>query len=242
MATTITKYIGVGFNKGELYAALAYDTTDAFGGVKIKGISFSPVAGKPAINIGDSTTAWTALYTDKAISIYSTCASTNTSTNFEPVYINTVMTGAGQVGGRVRVNMETNVTLGGWVNAFKASVDWKTTGKVTGLGSAICAEMTMQGGATGSGGTYGVIEIELVCPASWSGSVPVSFIYAAVSGATKANFDDNGYLLNLIGVTSGSAHLWYDKGSAITTGDASEWLRVKTPGGTRYLMLYDSPS
>lgn len=238
----ITKHIGEGFGKGELYAALAYDTSDAFGGMKIKAISFSPVAGKPAINIGDSTTAWTALYTDKAISIYSTCASTNASTSFEPVYISTVMTGAGQVGGRVRVNMETNVTLGGWANAFKALVDWKTTGKVTGLGSAICAEMVMQAGATGSGGQYAVQELELVCPTSWSGAVPVSFIHAQVSGATKGNFDDNGFLMNLVGVTSGSAHLWYDKGSAVTTGDASEWIRVKTPGGTRYLMLYDSPS
>jgi len=241
MSETISKHIGEGFGKGEIYAALAYDTSDAFGGMKIKGIAFSPVAGKPAINIGDSTTAWTSLYTDKAISIYSTCASTNGSTSFEPVYISTVMTGVGQVGGRVRVNMETNVTLGGWANAFKALVDWKTTGKVTGLGSAICAEMVMQGGATGSGGTYGVVEIELVCPASWSGDVPVSFIYAQVSGDTKGNFDDNGFLINLVGVSSGAAHVFYDKGSAIT-GDIVGWLRVKTPSGTQYLPLYDSLS
>lgn len=38
MAQTISKHIGEGFGKGELYAALAYDETDAFGGMKIKGL------------------------------------------------------------------------------------------------------------------------------------------------------------------------------------------------------------
>lgn len=169
---------------------------------------------------------------NKVIAIYTTCASTNASTSFEPILFNTVMTGAGQVGGRVRVNMETNVALGGWANAFKASVDWKTTGKVTGLGSAFCAEMTMQGGATGSGGTYGVMEIELVCPTSWSGTVPVSFIYAAVSGATKANFDDYGYLLNLTGVTASSGHLFQEN---TTVTGSTHSLRIKI-GSTDYFI------
>ena len=67
MAQTISKHIGEGFGRGELYAALAYDSSDVFGGMSIKGINFSPVAGTPAIQVGNSTTGWTALYTDKAI-------------------------------------------------------------------------------------------------------------------------------------------------------------------------------
>jgi len=38
MSQTISKHIGEGFGKGELYAALAYDETDQFGGVRIKGL------------------------------------------------------------------------------------------------------------------------------------------------------------------------------------------------------------
>jgi len=38
MSQTISKHIGEGFGKGELYAALAYDATDAFGGMKIKAL------------------------------------------------------------------------------------------------------------------------------------------------------------------------------------------------------------
>jgi len=38
MSQTITKHIGEGFARGELYAALAYDSTDQFGGMKIKAL------------------------------------------------------------------------------------------------------------------------------------------------------------------------------------------------------------
>jgi len=215
MSETISKHIGEGFGKGELYAALAYDSSDVFGGMQIKSIKFSPVAGKPAINVGDSTTAWTALYTDKAISIYSTCASVNASSSFEPVLINTVMTGAGQVGGRVRVNMETDVALGAWANALKASIDFSTTGSVTGLGSAFCAEMTMMGQAMPASGNYAVAELELICPENWSGSNVVAFIHAQVGAAasnTSANFVTNGFLLDLTGMgtpVDDTAAIWH---------------------------------
>jgi len=39
--TTITKHIGEGFGRGELYAALNYDSTDQFGGIKINSIGFT---------------------------------------------------------------------------------------------------------------------------------------------------------------------------------------------------------
>jgi len=173
----------------------------------------------------------------KAMAIYTTCASTNASTNFEPVYINTVQTGAGQVGGRVRVNLESNVVMGGWANALKASVDWKTNGGVTGLGAVFCAEMTMP--ASASSGTFCGVEIEMTCPASWAGKGEYWFISCNASGATVANFDDYGYLFSLTGLTSGSAHCWYDhQGNA--PASVEEWIRIKTPAGIRYLAVYNA--
>ena len=41
MSETIKKHIGEGHGKGESYAALAYDSTDAFSGMKIKKIAFA---------------------------------------------------------------------------------------------------------------------------------------------------------------------------------------------------------
>jgi len=38
---TISKHIGEGFGRGELYAALAYDSSDVFGGMKIKNVMFN---------------------------------------------------------------------------------------------------------------------------------------------------------------------------------------------------------
>jgi len=190
--------------------------------------------GLAALTIGVSATPIVSTYNVPVVSMYFTCASTNTGTSFQPVLINTIMTGAGQVGGRVRINMESNVALGAWANAFKASVDWKTSGSVSGLGSVICAEMVMQGAAMHAApGQYGVLELELVCPTSWSGNNVVSLIYAEASGATKANFDTYGYLFTLAGVSVASGKIF----QANTAGAATHALRCQIAGGTYYVML-----
>lgn len=180
---------------------------------------------------GVSGTPLTKTYTQKAQAVYTTCASTNASTSFEPVLFHTEMTGAGQVGGRVRAYMETDVALGAWANAFKGEIDFKTSGGVTGLGSAVLAEMTLAGGAM-SAGTYGVLELELNCPEDWSGSVPVSFMHASFQGDTADNFDDYGYLLNIQGATIGSGHLVQEN----TAGDATHAIRIKIGATDYYLM------
>ncbi|GAG18694.1 unnamed protein product, partial [marine sediment metagenome] len=69
----------------------------------------------------------------KAIQSYTTCGSTNTGTTYEPQLFDNTLTGAGQVGGRFRVNMTTDVRLGGWANAFKASIACSTNGSTTGV-------------------------------------------------------------------------------------------------------------
>lgn len=184
--------------------------------------------------IGTAAAPMSRLYTEKGLAFYFTCGSANASTSFEPVLFHTVMTQAAQVGGRVRVTMESNVKLGGWANAFKALVNWKTVGGVSGLGSAICAEMVMPGGAC-PGGTYGVMELELVCPASWTGGQPVSFIYAEASGATKANFDTYGYIMDIAGLTVASGKVFQQNNNT-----ASHALRIRVAGTAYYILLSDT--
>ena len=170
---------------------------------------------------------------------YFTYAGTSGSTSAEPVLFNTVMTGAGGVGGRVRVNLETNVVLGGWANAFKASVDCKTNGKATGLMSVINAELVLPGGTLTGLGTFGVYEAEIVCPASWAGNLPVSFFYLAASGATVTNFDTCGYLFDINGVTSGATSFWYT-GTSSATGDNA--IRIRVNGADKWLLVADDAS
>ena len=180
------------------------------------------------IEMGNSTIPLSAAYNQKALAIYTTSASTDASTSFEPVYISTILTGVGQVGGRVRVNLATEVACGSWINAFKASLDLGTTGSSAGLGSCGCFEITMHAGA-GMPGAYCAVECEITCPTSWTGANKVSYFYLGSSGATKANFDTVGYLWYMNGLTGAA-------GKLLSANEQT--LRVLTgPTTTRYVVL-----
>jgi len=232
MSITISKSIGEGNSDGRLYGALAYNSSDKWGGVQIKGVKFSPVAGTPAIQVGDSTTGWTALYTDKAISIYSTCASTS-ATSFEPVLFYTTLTGEAQTGGRVRAFMTANVALGAWSNALKGEVTYGASGRTTGLGSAICAEMTMSAGT--SSGTYAPLEIELNMGASGVTGTATSFMYMSVNDAAATTFDTSGYIMDIAGVSVGSGKVFQ-----VSDNSAGHALRIRVAGTAYYMLLADA--
>ncbi|MGD2144985.1 MAG: hypothetical protein PVF54_10950, partial [Anaerolineae bacterium] len=83
-------------------------------------------------------------------------SSTSGSSSVQPFKTKTTMSGASGVGGRVLHHMYTNVALGGWANALKAYTEFGSSGSVSGLGSAVCAEMKMSAGT--SSGTYAPIE------------------------------------------------------------------------------------
>lgn len=245
MPQTISKHIGVDYNNGELYAALAYDSGDIFGGMAIKQVRFNPAASTTAITIGVSGTAITlAAAAQRAILINTTCALTTGA--IKSVEIAQIHTGANTASNVevMKVQFTSDVKTGAWVNAIFGRVNYTVNGWAYGSASAVCGEVSLAPGGSHSGqGTYAVFQAELDVPASAIGiGSECSFFRASVWGNQSGLFDDSGFVFVLTGIASGSAHLWYDKGSAITPGDASEWLRIKTPGGTRYLMLYDSPS
>jgi len=124
----------------------------------------------------------------KALAIYTTCASTDADDNFEPVLINTVMTGTGQVGGRVKINMDiSNVVLGGWANALKVNVDCNTSGRATGLLSSICAEMELPASnVSGAGGGYAPLEVEFTAPENHVPAAQTAFAYFNAGGNSTA--------------------------------------------------------
>ena len=94
-----------------------------------------------SLNIGTSAIPMSRLYNEKGMAFYFTCPSTNASTSFEPVLFYTTMANPGQVGGRVKAYTTANVVLGGWCNAFKAHMNFGSSGATTGLASAFCAEL-----------------------------------------------------------------------------------------------------
>jgi hypothetical protein len=184
-------------------------------------------------NPATATTATSLTYNgEKALAHYTTCASTNASTSWEPVYIGATMTGTGQVGGRVRIHLNINAVAGAWSNAAKTSVTYGTAGATTGLGSSHCFEMTMGAGTTGYG-TYAPNEMEIIVPSGAGLGARTAFMYMAVSGTDKATFDTSGYLFKLDGVSVASGKIF----QANTATVATHALRCDIAGTAYYIML-----
>jgi len=164
-----------------------------------------------------------------------TITTTNAATSgtYQPLVVDTTMTGAGADGGRSKFAMSTNVALGSFSNALKAEVTYGASGRTTGLGSAFVAEMTLSAGT--SSGNYAPVEIELNAPASASTGTATAFMYISAQGANVAAVDSNAFLFNLQGLTAGS-------GKLLTTGttlaSAAATLKCKVGATTYYLPLY----
>jgi hypothetical protein len=122
------------------------------------------------------------------VNITTTSDSTNGSTSVEPVSVSTTMTGAGGVGGRAKFLTTINAALGSWSNALKGEVVYGSSGRTTGLGSAVLAEMTLSAGTTS--GTYAPLELELNAPTGAKTGTLTSFIHASTQGAAVGEVDD----------------------------------------------------
>lgn len=171
-----------------------------------------------------------------SLTITATSASTSGSTSVEPVVMNSTMTGVGGVGGRARFELDTNVALGGWANALKGQIEFGAAGRVTGLGSAVVAEMILSDGTTS--GSYAPLEIELGMPTATSSTgTRTSFIslnsYGNATGLGV--LDDNGFLFDLNGVTAGAAHIFAL--NAKTGIGMAATARVQVLGVTYYVPL-----
>jgi len=149
------------------------------------------------------------------------------------VLVSTTMTGAGGVGGRAKFLTTINAALGGWSNAVKGEVVYGTSGRTTGLGSAVLAEMTLSAGT--SAGTYAPLELELNVPSGASTGTLTSFIYASQQGTGVTTMDTNGRFINLVGVTAGAGKMWK---TGTTLGTAAGGLRCRIAGTDYWLPFY----
>jgi hypothetical protein len=176
--------------------------------------------------------AATAVDTD-SLTVTTSSASTSGSVSVEPVVVDTTMTGAGGVGGRAKFKTTINAVLGSFSNAVKGEVVYGASGRTTGLGSAVLAEMSLSAGT--SAGTYAPLEIELNVPAGASTGTLTSFIYASMQGADVATMDTNGRFINLAGVTAGAGKMWV---TGSTLGTAAGGLRCRIAGTDYWLPFY----
>ncbi len=164
---------------------------------------------------------------------------TTSSGTWNPFQMTNTMTQAGTTGGRMYVELTTDVALGGWCNAIKAYMNFGTSGRVAGLASAINAEIKIQG-ATESVGTYAPLESEIVVEGLGAGaSSVVSFLYMNVTGGGLSRFNDTGYLFHLgAGITdTGSGLFDANPKSSINMTHA---LRIMVNGVDYFLPLHTS--
>lgn len=169
------------------------------------------------------------------ITITASSGSTEGATSVEPFNHDVTMTGAGGVGGRAKFTMTTNVALGSWSNALKAEVTYGASGRTSGLGSAMVAEMTLSAGT--SSGTYALYEGELNLGASASTGTLTSLYHASVNGAAAGTFDANGYFFNLQGLTAGATNV-FNSGATITNvNEFTHGLRIRMGAEDYYIPL-----
>lgn len=161
------------------------------------------------------------------------------------IYNRLYLSGAGGGGESLRSYTEIVGVAAGTAHGAHISLgmgESTTVGAVTGLGVAVRSTLGIPNDALPSGGTYSALMSEIYSFGDNSdvGAVnELSFLRVVNDGTTggKGTVDDKAYLVVLDGFADNAAHMWYVH--APTT--LVEAIRVKTPGGIRYIGLYSTP-
>lgn len=161
----------------------------------------------------------------------------STSGDVRGLYTRLFFTGAGGTGEAQRIFATVTDVAASTVRGAHISLSFATSGTVTGLGVALECTLHLNSGGT-AGGTMAPLKVAINSDAAGSdpaGST-LSFIQVVNQGSAKDDVDDDAFLFDISGFTSGSAKMWYDN----TSNAADEFIKIKTPSGTRYLIVADS--
>lgn len=170
------------------------------------------------------------------LTITSDSESTTGGTNILPLYVNATMSGSGGVGRAIEGKLTVSGSLGGWGNAIKGYTDCTSATGTTGLLSAMCAELKLPS-ATLTTGMYAVLELNWVGQTNTNTQgvlqgVHTSLIYANVGGGVATDFDSNGYILEIEGMSAGSGNALYNGTLRIAIDDTAYYLPMSTAQGT----------
>jgi len=170
--------------------------------------------------------------------LYATSSNT-TSTNAEPFYVKSVMTGVGGYGGRSTFHAYTNVALTTNFMGLKSYAEFGSSGAISGLAAGLCAEIKTPNADLGGGNFY-PLELEYVAggtnTASAANAGRVGWMYMNNTGDADGDFDDNGVLFDIEGLTAGNTHLW---STGATDGTGDNTIKIKVNGAIKYLLVAD---
>jgi hypothetical protein len=152
------------------------------------------------------------------------------------IYIRLFATGAGASMDAARLFGTVSDVAAQTARGAHISLSFAASGTVTGLGVALETTLHLNTGGTAAGTMASLkIAIQSETSSDPAGST-LAYIQIANQGSATDDVDDDAFLFDITGVASGSAKMWYDNSS----NAADEFLKVKTPSGTRYLILSDS--
>ncbi len=161
---------------------------------------------------------------------------TTSNVTVNPISFTSTMTGAGTTGGRAYFELTSAVVLGGWANAIKAFTNFTGGGGVTGLGSAIVAELKL---GTAAGGTYAPLESELVMDSGGSTGTAVSFLYGNITGTGEGDLNAAAFLFELgagVTIASGDMIQTIAEGTVASTHS----IKIRIAGTTYYIPINTS--
>lgn len=198
------------------------------------------------LGLGNSTTdmALGTSITQRGIQVYTSSTSTDTDDSIRPIYMRHTVLGVGGVGHRAEFHTRCDTVLGTWCNALKGYWEWDnaagtgTSGRTTGLSSAICAELKMPDAAVGTGHYY-PLEVEFVGQTNSGPGVHHGFITMRASG-TLTNFDDYGFLFDIQGVSPAVNHMIDDAMTEDTSPAINATMRIQVGTTTWYIPLSDT--
>ena len=190
-------------------------------------------SGTDSLALGTNAAPLTLTAGSPLFTLYTTTSNT-TSTNAEPFYVKSVVTGIGGYGGRSRFHTYSNVASGTNIMALKAHMEFGLSGSATGLAAAFCAELVMPNATPVGMAGYAVLELEYVASGTSTttyydlGGSFATFLIATNSGDANGDFDDHGFLMVFKGLTDATTHVWYDNTLRIGVGTATWYLPMSS--------------
>ena len=194
----------------------------------------------PLVLAGNSTTRLkTSSANTKFLQYY--FENTATSGDNRAMYLRLYLSGAGSGGEAARIFTTINDVAGGTAHGAHISLNFGSTGELTGLGVAVRGTLHVPDDAGWTGGTLSAIQAEIYADGTASdpdGITELSFIRVVNGGHTngKADVEDDAFAFSFQGFTSATGNMIYEN----TTADSDATIRVKIGATTYYMMLKDA--
>lgn len=171
------------------------------------------------------------LWDESADKVVQTFTTDSVST-VEPHTITSTLSGVGVTGGRFKHALTINAAAGSYTNAIKWDVTYWASGRTTGLGSSVLAEMTLSAGTTS--GTYAPLEVELNLGSNSPIGTDTSLAFFSTNGTATA-FLAGGHLMtfNGLGAASSATNIFHTTG----TVSATHGLRINIDGVNYDILL-----